>query len=190
MAKHLIYLASGNSSRFGTNKLLHSYRGMPLYLHGLKTLMEVAAEDPECTLRVVSRYPQIREAARARGVIAVDCPESVQGISWSVKAGIASVGACSSEEFLLFAVADQPWLRAESVWRLLGKAVPGTMSARLCSGDTPGNPVLFSAALIPELMQLTADEGGGKIARKYHAIPVSVEDPRELMDIDQAGDLQ
>ena len=189
MNKHLIYLASGNSRRFGSNKLLTPFQGQPLYLYGLRQLMEAAREDDECTITVVSQYSEIRNMAEQLGLRAVDCPDSVRGMSYSVKAGIEAVSPCSAEDFLMFACADQPHLCAESVRKLLQKAIPGTETARLSWGDSPGNPVLFSANLIPELLQLQGDQGGGAVIRRHSCIHVPAGDPRELKDIDCAEDM-
>ena len=38
MNKHIIYLAAGGGSRFGSNKLLCPLEGKPLFRHGLDTL--------------------------------------------------------------------------------------------------------------------------------------------------------
>ena len=39
MNKHIIYLAAGSGSRFGSNKLLCPLEGKPLFRHGLDTLV-------------------------------------------------------------------------------------------------------------------------------------------------------
>ena len=67
MVKHLIYLAAGSSRRFGGNKLLYPLEGRPLFSYGLETLRRAVELRPECELTVVSRYPQILEAARVDG---------------------------------------------------------------------------------------------------------------------------
>lgn len=190
MTKHLIFLASGNAVRFGSNKLLAPFQGKPLYLHGLEQLVKVAREDPTCIVTVVSQYPEIRDMAQKLDVRAVDCPDSVKGMSHSIRAGIRALQPCKNEDFLMFVCADQPYLCAESIRKLLEKAVSGTKVARLFCGDCPGNPVLFSAELIPELLELTGDQGGGVVIRRYPCIRVPVENPRELMDIDSEEDLQ
>ena len=190
MKKHLIYLASGNARRFGKNKLLQEYDGKPLFLHGLERLLEAAEGDRSCEITVVSRYPEIRAAARELGVRAVDAPESEKGISCSIQAGIRAVRPCEEEDFLLFLCADQPHLFTDTIRRLLLRARPGTETARLFAGTTPGNPVLFSAALIPELMELRGDSGGKAILKRHTCIPVPAGNPLELYDIDTEEDLR
>ncbi|MFR6185213.1 MAG: hypothetical protein ACLUJG_06385 [Lawsonibacter sp.] len=41
------------------------------------------------------------------------------------------------------------------------RAGPGVLTAAACWEGQPGNPVLFSAALLPELEALTGDQGDG-----------------------------
>ncbi len=184
MRKHILYLASGNSRRFGSNKLLHILEGKPMFLHGLETLREVARRHEDCALVVVSRYAAIREQAERLGIRAVDSPMSELGISYTIRAGIAALDAPEPEDFLLFLVADQPYLTAVSLERLLERAKPGIVGASLCWDDRPGNPTLFSARLIPELMALEGDTGGRAVLRKHDCIFVQADSLRELEDID------
>ncbi len=184
MAEHILYLASGSSRRFGGNKLLHPLEDKPMFLHGLETLRQAAQTRKNCTVTVVSRYPEIRESARAMGLAAVDSPQSEQGISYTIKAGLQALGPLAPGDFVLFAVADQPRLRASSVIRLLEAARPGVLCASLCWQDRPGNPTLFSAALVPELMALEGDTGGRAVLKRHPCLSIQAEDSRELEDID------
>ncbi len=184
MRKHIIYLASGSSRRFGGNKLLHMLDGKPMFLHGLETLRRVCQGDPECTLTVVSRYGEIRQAAEALGARAVDCPRSELGVSHSIRAGLNAIAPIGAEDYVLFCVADQPYLTAESVRNLLSLSRAGVEGATLCRGDTPGNPNLFSAALVPELLALEGDTGGRRVLRRHACEMVQAGDARELEDID------
>lgn len=65
MNKHILYLAAGSSSRFGSNKLLCPLEGKPLFRHGLDTLAALVQGRKDCDLTVVSRYAPILEAAAA-----------------------------------------------------------------------------------------------------------------------------
>ncbi len=184
MRKYIIYLASGSGRRFGCNKLLHPVDGKPMYLHGLLTLQKVAQNHEDCELLMVSRYEVLRDTAGRLGIPAVDCPESEKGISYTIRAGIEALGEVAQEDFLLFAVADQPYLTEESVEKLLEQAVPGVMGATLCWEEQPGNPNLFSARLIPELLALEGDTGGRAVLRRYQTVRVQAKAPRELEDMD------
>ncbi len=181
MRKHILYLASGNGRRFGSNKLMYHYRGKPLFLHGLETLMECGVP-----VTVVSRYPEIREAAEGLGLNAVNSPMSERGISHTIRAGLQSL---PEVDYILFAVADQPNLSAASVQSLLKLAEEGAECASLRWQDTPGNPTLFSAALIPELLQLEGDRGGRAVLNRHSCVYVEAQSPEELADIDFPTDL-
>ncbi len=183
MNKHILYLASGSSRRFGSNKLLYELDGKPMFLHGLETLREVAGKREDCTLTVVSRYETIREAAEKMGVHAVDCPDSEKGVSYTIQTGISEVKA-EKEDYLLFVVADQPYLTGKSVEKLLDLADGNTECASLCFEDRPGNPALFSAALIPELMALEGDKGGRAVLKRHQCKFVQADSSKELEDLD------
>ncbi len=185
MAEHILYLASGSSRRFGSNKLLYPLEGKPMFLYGLETLQQAARGRDACTITVISRYPEIRQAAGERGIAAVDSPESAHGISHTIKAGLQALGPLSDDDFLVFAVADQPWLTVSTVRRLLDAARPGVMCASLCWQDRPGNPTLFSAALVPELMALEGDTGGRAVLKKHPCLMIEADNIHELEDLDR-----
>ena len=93
-------------------------------------------------------------------------------------------------DFLLFAVADQPRLRAETVRRFLALAVPGTWAATAACGDRVGNPGLFCAALAPALRALQGDRGGRAVLNRYPERLLRVAcAPEELEDIDTPANL-
>ena len=67
----------------------------------------------------------LRKAARAAGGRAVDSPQSAGGISYTIRAALDALPPVSGEDFLFFAVADQPWLEADTLLRLVDAARPG-----------------------------------------------------------------
>ncbi len=184
MRKHILYLASGSGRRFGSNKLLYSLQGKPMFLHGLETLQKVISTRADCDLLVISRYEAIRQAARQQNIQAVDSPDSQLGICHTIRAGISALGTVPEEDYLLFVVADQPYLTAASVLRLLETADGQTECACLCYGQQPGNPCLFSACLVPELLALEGDTGGRAVLKRHACVLVPADSPKELEDID------
>lgn len=186
MNKHILYLAAGSGSRFGSNKLLCPLEGKPLFRHGLDTLAALIQGRKDCDLTVVSRYGPVLEAARAAGARAVDSPDSSQGLSFTIRAGLSALAPIPPEDFLLFVAADQPRLGSGTAARLLDAACPGVLIAAACWESQPGNPVLFSAALLPELKALDGDQGGRVVLRRHwdRCILLPVEDPLELADAD------
>lgn len=186
--KHVLFLASGNSRRFGENKLLHELAGKPLYRHGLDMLAELTREREDCSLTVVSRYAAVRAGAQALGVRAVDSPESEKGLSYTIRAGLDALDL-QDGDFIVFVVADQPYLTAETVARLLDAVQPGVRMARVVFGERRGNPNLFCAAMAPALRALEGDEGGRELLRGADCVLVQADSERELYDVDAWSDL-
>ena len=219
---HVIYMAAGNSRRFGSNKLLYLYEGKPLYRHGLELLLKLKQEMGEkLTVTVVTQYLEILEEVQdifercgMAGMQAVFCEESRLGASYTIRAGIEAVisqdlvsgqpkegqSMMGEKDYLMFMVADQPQLTLDSVRKLIRTAVSREQSAfsgplaEECSrwetlslrcGSTPGNPCMFRADLIPELMSLTGDQGGRKVLKRYACKYVDILDERELEDVDE-----
>ena len=191
MAEHLILLAAGSARRFGSNKLLRPLNGKPLYAHGLAALLAAAKMRPAADVTVVSRTPEILAAARAAGAKAVESPLSEQGLSFTIKAALDALEPLAEGDYLLFAVADQPYLTAASVAALLEKAAPPTRGATLCFGEKVGSPTLFSASLAKDLRALEGDRGGRSVLRALggECLRVQAESARELEDIDLPGQL-
>ena len=181
----MIYMASGFGRRYGVNKLLELMEGEPLYLHGLHTLLEtkekLAAADVEVI--VVSQYAEVLAKAKTLGVKSVYNPHSQEGITASIHLGIRMA---PDADAYLFAVADQPWLKADSVLHLIAEFCGGEKTiACLTDGTQNGNPVIFTKKYKEELLALTGDKGGSVIMKRYpEEIRKVLVEKKELQDID------
>lgn len=174
-----VLLAAGKSSRFGENKLLYPVEQTPMAGRALHLLSRLLVWKRV----VVTGYEEVASLAEAYGISSVFNPHPEQGISRSLQLGMR---ALSGADGWLFLVADQPWLKAESVNRLIDRwqEDPRHLAA-LCSGDQIGNPVIFSAAYAPELLSLAGDKGGKKIFLNHPEDAVLVEtEARQLEDMD------
>ena len=207
---HIIYMAAGNSRRFGSNKLFYELDGKPMYRHLLDRLVKIKnrynkskSDSQTIDITVVTRYREILDyCACIPDCHAVISPDSEKGISYTIKAGIMAVQeqkklkkssevthhTAETEEYYMFAVADQPYLKSQSVIKLIDKVLEnkGNMKSvfSLRCGDTVGNPCVFHSSLIPQLLSLEGDKGGRSVAKKYDCVYVDIADERELMDID------
>ena len=210
---HIIYMAAGNSRRFGSNKLFYELDGKPMYRHLLEHLIEIKdryhklknaeSNNPVIDITVVTRYREILDyCACIPDCHAVLSPDSEKGISYTIKAGIMAVQeqkklkkssevthhTAEKEEYYMFAVADQPYLKSQSVIKLIDKVLENKWNMRLAfslrCGDAVGNPCVFHSSLIPQLLSLEGDKGGRSVAKKYDCVYVDIADERELMDID------
>lgn len=196
---HIIYMAAGNSRRFGSNKLFYELDGKPMYRHLLERLIEIKdrynklkSDSPAIDITVVTRYREILDYCSSipdcHAVLSLD---SEKGISHTIKAGIMAVQEqkkTSMQDYYMFAVADQPYLKSQSVIKLIDKVLENKGNKRLVfllhCGDAVGNPCVFHSSLIQQLLSLEGDKGGRSVAKKYDCVYVDIADERELMDID------
>ena len=199
----LIYLAAGNSRRFGEsirllkekkhlmpenlpeNKLLFSIEGKPMYLHLLKRLIRICSRHSEWEVLVVTQYPEILEMAEQLGIRAAFSPDSCKGASWSVRAGIREA---QDADACAFFVADQPYLSektAESFLIDMEKRCFEGLGC-VCCKETTGNPVWFSKRFFPELLKLEGDRGGKKVLKDHWSEVefFNIKDRNELRDVD------
>jgi len=237
---HIIYMAAGNSRRFGSNKLFYELDGKPMYRHLLERLIEIKdrynkskntgtnkpldsdemdadtvidtyigtdtglskkagkktknaeSNNPVIDITVVTRYREILDyCSSIPDCHAVLSPDSEKGISYTIKAGIMAVQEqkkTGMQDYYMFAVADQPYLKSQSVIKLIDKVLENKGNKRLVfslhCGDAVGNPCVFHSSLIPQLLSLEGDKGGRSVAKKYDCVYVDIADERELMDID------
>ena len=206
---HIIYMAAGNSRRFGSNKLFYELDGKPMYRHLLERLVEIKdrynklkkagkkiknaeSNNPVIDITVVTRYREILDyCSSIPDCHAVLSPDSEKGISYTIKAGIMAgqeQKKTGMQDYYMFAVADQPYLKSQSVIKLIDKVLENKWNMRLAfslrCGDAVGNPCVFHSSLIPQLLSLEGDKGGRSVAKKYDCVYVDIADERELMDID------
>ena len=196
---HIIYMAAGNSRRFGSNKLFYELDGKPMYRHLLDHLTEIKnrynkskSDSQTIDITVVTRYREILDyCACIPDCHAVISPDSEKGISYTIKAGIMAVQEqkkTGMQDYYMFAVADQPYLKSQSVIKLIDKVLENKGNKRLVfslrCGDAVGNPCVFHSSLIPQLLSLEGDKGGRSVSKKHDCVYVDIADERELMDID------
>lgn len=237
---HIIYMAAGNSRRFGSNKLFYELDGKPMYRHLLERLIKIKdrynnsentstnklldydemdvdtvidtyigtdidlskkaekkTKNTESSstlvdITVVTRYREILDyCACIPDCHAVLSPDSEKGISYTIKAGIMAVQEqkkTGMQDYYMFAVADQPYLKSQSVIKLIDKVLENTGGEQLvfslCCGTAVGNPCVFHSSLIPQLLSLEGDKGGRSVAKKHDCVYVDIVDESELMDID------
>jgi molybdenum cofactor cytidylyltransferase len=179
----VVVLAAGGSVRMGRPKLSLRIQGKtllenaltPIGRTGMKDVVVVFSEENEGLKELIP--PGYRVVVNRR---------SREGISTSLKAGLAAVDPCS--QGVLFALGDQPFIGAEVYARLMDhhrRNLP--LLTWPTHGGKRGNPVLFDRRLWPQLMQTEGDEGGRRIVTETMEEEigrVEVEDTGVLIDID------
>lgn len=192
----IIYMAAGNSRRFGSNKLLYYVEGKPMYRHGLDRVLSVIEGREDCACLVISQYEEILQYAKIHGAVSVASPESVLGVSYTIENALKAIERFeqidhigAEHSYFVFMTADQPYVSEKTIKKVLDNVAvmeaKGYETASVYCGDTPGNPTVFSASMMPELYALSGDEGGRKVIRKHRCLRIEVEDGREMEDIDR-----
>ncbi len=161
----MIYMAAGNSRRFGSNKLFYPIDGKPMYRHVLERLAAICERHSDWEIVLVSQYEELLEQGRPFAHRTVFSPESRDGASWTIKNGLKE--ADDAEAFVFF-TADQPWLREKTMEGFVCEMEKQHADlGSVCHGETPGNPVWFSRKYLPDLRALSGDQGGRKILKKH-----------------------
>ena len=178
-----VIMASGLGKRFGGNKLMADFEGAPMICRVLD-----ATEGIFSKRIVVTRHQDVAQLCEARGVETLlhDLPNRNDTVRLGLEAMV-------DMERCLFAVADQPLLRWESVAGLALASVNAPDSIwRLSFADIPGSPVIFPSWAFSELKTLPEGKGGDIVIKKYpeRVRTVTVRDVNELKDVDSPKDLE
>lgn len=151
----ILYLAAGNSRRFGENKLLYPLDGKAVYRHLLDRLAQIAGRHENWELLVVTQYERILEElaplVKAGRLQTVFSPDSEKGISYTIRAGIEAAEKQNADACACF-VADQPYLKEETAERFLEsmEMQKAPLGCVFCGGES-GNPAWFSKPYFSEL---------------------------------------
>ena len=175
-----ILLAAGKSTRFGENKLLTEINSEQMYMHCVKCLSDIDLLEKI----IVTQYDEIEKALHGTDFKVIRNSNPELGLSHSVSLGINGSGDADA---YLFLVCDQPYLKRETVVKLIEKFIESDRSiACVKSNNRTGNPCIFSKTYKDNLLSLTGDCGGKQIINenKDDVLFVEVNDEKELEDID------
>ncbi|HYE49098.1 MAG TPA: molybdopterin-binding/glycosyltransferase family 2 protein [Azospirillaceae bacterium] len=179
-----LVLAAGLSRRMGANKLLADDGGVPLVRRTVEAVL--ASRARPVTVVTGHQSEAVRAALAGLPVSFVHAADHAEGLSASLKAGLRALPA--EAEGVLVCLGDMPRVppavldRLAAAWNPLeGRAicVPTFQGRR-------GNPVLWDRRLVPEMLELTGDQGArGLMARHADQLcEVAVETDGVLLDVD------
>jgi molybdenum cofactor cytidylyltransferase len=185
-----VVLAAGRGTRMRSlDKLLLEVGGRPLVAasvdaaigSGLHPVMVVVGH----------RKEQVREALGGLQVTVVDNPAYRDGLSASIRAGVSALP--TGLDGVVFLLADMPRVRSIHIDRLISAFAEAGRRA-ICvptHAGRRGNPVLWGADYLPELLALTGDVGGRPLLARYadRVHEVEMPDDAVLIDVDQPSDL-
>ena len=194
-ALEAIVLAGGSGSRFGGGKLTHAWKGGAL----IDGALAAAFAAPVRTVTVVTGAdPHVEAAARAFAERAdqatrlkvVHCEGHAEGMGATLRAGAASLPPDATGAYVF--LGDMPAIPPAILPALAAALAAGVLAAAPRYDGQRGHPVLFAAALFPQLRSLTGDQGARDVLRELgqRLAFVDTDDPGVLLDIDQPDQLQ
>jgi molybdenum cofactor cytidylyltransferase len=179
-----IVLAGGLSSRMGRNKLTASLDGKPLLRHVVEAAVDSHAA--ETIVATGNDAQQVRAALAGLSVRFVHNDDYRQGLSTSLKAGVAAV----PPEFdgAVVMLGDMPGIVSALIDRLIAAFDPeeGRAICVATHAGKRGNPVLWARRFFPDILALEGDVGAKHlIAANDDAVcEVEASDDGPLVDID------
>ncbi len=180
-----LILAAGRGTRFGlAPKLLAPLEGRPLVRHAAEAALIAR---PRPVFAVVGAHGDaVRGALAGLDIMIVDNPDYAEGMSTTLKAGIAALpSACRA---VIVMLGDMPRVRADEIDGLVAafRAAEGTISAVVpVHGGRRGNPVLLNLDLLRgAIAGLHGDRGAGPILAGRSDVLEVPGGPGSALDID------
>lgn len=183
-----IILAAGESERFGYPKQLFPVEGIPM----LERVVEIALASPlESVVVILGAYAEkLIPVLKGKPVQFLVNKDWREGIASSIRASLLVAG--SETEALVFFLADQPFVKPETVATIVRHyyrtrkpiVAPAYRGVR-------GNPVLFDRSTFLELASIKGNKGGRSLIEAHPdwVEIVEVVDPGIRIDIDTPQDL-
>jgi len=179
-----IILAAGQSTRMGQNKMLADFRGKPLIRATVESVMKSTASP----VIVVTGHQaeEVRVALDRLDIAIVDNPDYAQGLSTSLRAGIAALPADVAGAVVC--LGDMPLVETAVIDRLIAAFNPA--ECRLICVPTYngkiGNPILWGREFFAEMSKLGGDRGARSLLESHgdQLVEVPVADDAILTDID------
>ncbi len=181
-----ILLAAGTSSRFGSNKLLHT-------MNDGRTILSVSAGklqySVDHTLAVIRPDDDTGAALLDElGIEKLVCDQANKGMGASLSCGVQ---AMPDAKGWIIALADMPFIAPETYAGVVASIKSGSLLAAPFYNFKRGHPVGFSATLFNELVVLQDDTGAKNLIAKHadelHAL--ECDDPGVIRDVDTPADL-
>ncbi len=188
-----LLLAAGRGLRFdpagNQNKLLQiTANGQLVSENSARNLLAVLPD----SLAILSATSSINtlellsSTLQKTGCRLTVCPNAEQGMAASLVHGLQQSADYAG---WIIALADMPYIKPDSIKKLLHTMQAGTDIGVLVYQGQRGNPVGFSRKYLDQLLALSGDQGARKLLQQHLVTEIAVDDPGILHDIDVPEDL-
>ena len=179
-----IVLAAGRSTRMGgPNKLLADIGGRPM-VH-IVAEQVIASRGRPIIVVTGHQHERVEAALSGLPVTFVHNPNFADGLSTSLKAGVAALSA--DVDGAIVCLGDMPQVDTQLIDRLIAAFDPerGALVVVPTIAGKRGNPVVWSRRFFPDLASLDGDTGARHLIAGYQEAVVEVPaDQAALVDVD------
>jgi len=178
-----VVLAAGRASRMGSNKLIAELGGEPIVRRTVRAVLGSRARP----VVVVTGHDAdvIHHALSGLDVRFVHNPDHAGGMSTSLRAGLAAVGAVDAA---LICLGDMPTLEARHFDTVIDAFRAGDPTEIVVPtyDRKRGNPVLWPRSYFAEIAALSGDVGARALIEHHadHVRLLAIDDPAILVDVD------
>jgi molybdenum cofactor cytidylyltransferase len=187
-----LVLAAGRSRRMAPlNKLLvPDARGVPMILRVVDNVL--ASHASPVVVVTGHERERIEEALAGRPVLFAHAPDYADGLSASLRAGLAAVPP--EAEGVLVCLGDMPLVTGAMIDRLLQAFDPeeGRAVVQPTFRGKQGNPMLWAREFLPEMLGISGDIGARHLAARHadRLVEVEMADDGVLRDFDTTESLK
>ena len=183
-----IYLAAGNSSRMGRNKLALPLGNSFLGCKALQTAIKVGLfEKIVVIIKADDSLQWINPLKNLENLVFIPINESTEGLSVSLKIGIEHVMDYGADGAMIL-LADQPFITGDTLRQLVTIFQENTDCSFVAASHQGiiQPPLIVSKEIFHEFKRLRGDEGARKLFRESNEIQgISIDVQKEsLTDID------
>ena len=178
-----LVLAAGASTRFGAQKQLAEFDGVPMLEHSLRTMRSAPVDRVVVVLG--SGADEITALVDLHGADPLVCSRWDEGQSASLACGLAELADC---EAIVVTLGDQPRMAPDAIRRVIASR-NGASAIRATYNGNPGHPVLLERDLFEALRDVTGDKGARNLLLSVPVRDIPCDDLGGGEDVDTRAEL-
>jgi CTP:molybdopterin cytidylyltransferase MocA len=183
-----VVLAAGEGSRFGgEGKLLAALGGRAVVAWSVDAACASSAD--RVVVVVGARSAAVRDALGAGRAEIVECPQWADGLSASLRCGVAAAGPV---EWAVVVLADGPGVTGamiDAVLAVAAGAPPEVWAVRPVRDGRPAHPVALRRPLLDRVGELRGDAGARELLREAVVLELDASGWPDPGDVDTPDEL-